>query len=175
MSQGALLAPREEILIISTQQGFWYTSDGYAFHWYPLIRIFVEIIQALFYHHLLGIGDWATSLSLFTFMRWRRKWQPLQCSCLENPRDRGAWWAAVSGVIQSWTWLKWLSSSIGCREVGEWGGWWFVFLTYMSLDHQEPYLDLMQMSCFISDTRFPEILDFALDVIMTEQNWSCLS
>ena len=45
----------------------------------------------------------------------------------------------------------------------------------MSLDHQEPYLDLMQMSCFISDTRLPEILDFALDVIMTEQNWSCLS
>ena len=28
---------------------------------------------------------------------------PLQCSCLENPRDRGAWWAAVYGVAQSWT------------------------------------------------------------------------
>ena len=36
---------------------------------------------------------------------------PLQCSCLENPRDRGAWWAAVYGVAQSRTWLKWLSSS----------------------------------------------------------------
>ena len=36
---------------------------------------------------------------------------PLQCSCLENPRDGGAWWAAVYGVTQSWTWLKWLSSS----------------------------------------------------------------
>ena len=36
---------------------------------------------------------------------------PLQCSCLENPRDGGAWWAAVYGVAQSWTWLKWLSSS----------------------------------------------------------------
>ena len=36
---------------------------------------------------------------------------PLQCSCLENPRDRGAWWAAVYGVAQSWTRLKWLSSS----------------------------------------------------------------
>ena len=87
--------------------------------------------------------DWATSLSLFTFMHWRRKWQrtplflpgesqgrgslvgcrlwgltesdtteqlhfsllctgegngnPLQCSCLENPRDGGAWWAAFLG------------------------------------------------------------------------------
>ena len=102
---------------------------------------------------------WATSLALFTFMHWRRKWQPtpvlspgtshgrrslvgcspwgckasdtterlhlhfslscigggngnpLQCSCLENPRDGGAWWAAVYGVSQSRTRLKWLSSS----------------------------------------------------------------
>ena len=36
---------------------------------------------------------------------------PLQCSCLENPWDGGAWWAAVYGVTQSRTWLKWLSSS----------------------------------------------------------------
>ena len=36
---------------------------------------------------------------------------PLQYSCLENPRDRGAWWAAVCGVAQSRTWLKRLSSS----------------------------------------------------------------
>ena len=36
---------------------------------------------------------------------------PLQCSCLKDPRDGGAWWAAVYGVAQSWTQLKWLSSS----------------------------------------------------------------
>ena len=36
---------------------------------------------------------------------------PLQCSCLENPRDGGAWWAAVYGVAQSRTRLTWLSSS----------------------------------------------------------------
>ena len=36
---------------------------------------------------------------------------PLQCSCLENPRDGGAWWAAVYGVTQSQTRLKWLSGS----------------------------------------------------------------
>ena len=36
---------------------------------------------------------------------------PLQCSCLQNPRDRGTWWAAVYGVTQSWTRLKQLSSS----------------------------------------------------------------
>ena len=34
---------------------------------------------------------------------------PLQCSCLENPRDGGAWWAAVSGAAQSQTQLKRLS------------------------------------------------------------------
>ena len=109
---------------------------------------------------LLRIGhDWVTLLSLFTFMHWRRKWQPtpvflpgesqgqrslvgchlwgpteldmteqlhfhfslsctgegngspLQCSCLENPRDRGAYWAALYGVAQSWTRLKRLISS----------------------------------------------------------------
>ena len=60
----------------------------------------------------LRVGhDWATSLSLFTFMHWRRKWQPIQCSCLENPRDGGAWSAAVYGVAQSRTRLKQLSSS----------------------------------------------------------------
>ena len=103
--------------------------------------------------------DWVTSLSLFTFMHWRRKWQLIpvflpgesqgwgslvgcrpwgrteldtterlhfhfslscigegngnsfQCSCLENPRDRGPWWASVYGVAQSRTRRTWLSSS----------------------------------------------------------------
>ena len=36
---------------------------------------------------------------------------PLQCSCLENSRDGGAWWAAIYGFAQSWTRLKRLSSS----------------------------------------------------------------
>ena len=70
--------------------------------------------------------DWATSLSLFTFMHWRRKWQPTPGSCLENPRDREAWWAAVYGVTQSQTRLKWLSImskthplSMGPKGLGE--------------------------------------------------------
>ena len=50
----------------------------------------------------LGVGhDSPTSLSLFTFIHWRRNGNPLQCSCLENPREGGAWWAAVYGVTQS--------------------------------------------------------------------------
>ena len=43
------------------------------------------------------------------FKHWNGN--PLQCSSLENPRDRGAWWAAIYGVTQSRTRLKWLSSS----------------------------------------------------------------
>ena len=50
---------------------------------------------------------------------------PLPCSYLENPRDGGAWWAAVYGVAQSRTWLKWLSSS--SLSVSQYSGlpWWF--------------------------------------------------
>ena len=43
---------------------------------------------------------------------------PLQCSCLENPRVGGAWWAAVYGVAQSRTLLKRLSSSSGIGRPG---------------------------------------------------------
>ena len=60
----------------------------------------------------LKVGhDWVTSLSLFTSCIGEGNGNPLQCSCLENPRD-WAWWAAVYGVAQSWTRLKQLSSRI---------------------------------------------------------------
>ena len=41
---------------------------------------------------------------------------PLQYSCLENPIDRGAWWATAHGVAQSWTWLNGLFP-LSCRRV----------------------------------------------------------
>ena len=44
-------------------------------------------------------------------MHWEGNGNPLQCSCLENPRDGGAWWAAIYGVAQSQIRLKRLSSS----------------------------------------------------------------
>ena len=69
----------------------------------------------------LRVGhDWATSLSLFTFMHWRRKWQPTPVFLPWESQGRGAWWAAVYGVTQSWTRLKWLSSS-SSREQKRWG------------------------------------------------------
>ena len=45
--------------------------------------------------------------------------KPLQCACLENPRDGGAWWAAVYGVSQSRTRLKCLSSSSSSHPLKE--------------------------------------------------------
>ena len=49
---------------------------------------------------------------------------PLQCSCLENPRDRGAWWAAIYGVAQSQIQLKQLSNSSNIE-----GGFFFYHCT----------------------------------------------
>ena len=61
-----------------------------------------------------------TRLSDFTFTfhlhALEKEMATLQRSCLENPRDGGAWWAAVYGVAQSRTRLKWLSSSSSSRK-----------------------------------------------------------
>ena len=43
--------------------------------------------------------------------------KPLQYSCLENPMDRGAWWATVHGVAKSHTWLKRLSMHVHCPSI----------------------------------------------------------
>ena len=63
----------------------------------------------------LRVGhDWVASLLLICISLsciGEENGSPLQCSCLENPRDRGAWWAALYGVTQSRTRLKRLSSS----------------------------------------------------------------
>ena len=79
---------------------------------------------------------------------------PLQCSCLESLRDGGAWWAAVYGVTQSQTQLKWLSSSnawekcdlgrfgdffkvtqhIKCKGPVKRQGSWFPFRTHTVID-----------------------------------------
>ena len=64
-----------------------------------------------------GVGhDWATSLSLFTFMHWRRKWQPTPLFFPGESQGQGSLWAAVYGVAQSRTRLKRLSSSSYSRR-----------------------------------------------------------
>ena len=69
----------------------------------PLDRWGSDMTERLHFHFSLScIGE--------------RNGSPLQCSCLENPRDGGAWWATIYGVAKSRTQLKWLSSRdlLGC-------------------------------------------------------------
>ena len=74
---------------------------------------------------------------------------PLQCSCLENPRDRGDWWAAVYGVAQSQTRLKWLSSSSSSSSSIRQENYLFRVL-FPSVEHLEPVIDtLFQCNCGI--------------------------
>ena len=55
----------------------------------------------------LRVGDkWVTSLSLFTFMHWRRKWQLTPVFLPGESQGWGTWWAAIYGVTQSWTRLR---------------------------------------------------------------------
>ena len=88
---------------------------------------------------------------------------PLQCSCLENPRVGGAWWAAVYGVTQSWTWLKWLSSSRSREDDG------VLFPRTATVEQEEvlvaltplapaPYNELFSLSCFSSSPCWPLLL-----------------
>ena len=67
--------------------------------------------------------NWETSLSLFTFMHWRRKWQPTPVFLPRESQARGSL-AAIYGVAQSRTRLKWLSSSsidyYGATITGKW-------------------------------------------------------
>ena len=77
--------------------------------------------------------DWATSLPLFTFMHWGRKWQPTPMFLPEQPQGRGTWWAAVYGVAQSRTWLKRLSSSSSLTQ---------------SSNHSDPFNMRLQMMDF---------------------------
>ena len=71
---------------------------------------------------------------------------PLQCSCLEDPRDRGAWWAAVYGVAQSWTRLTRLRSSSSRT--------WFSFI-YSVCPQNCPWFSQWRGSCVLWLTPSP--------------------
>ena len=69
---------------------------------YPSISLSLSL--SLFLTHTHTHTHTHTSLgALWYIVNTRMSSHPLQCSCLENPRDGGAWWAAVSGVAQNWT------------------------------------------------------------------------
>ena len=80
---------------------------------------------------------------------------PLQCSCLENPRDGGTWWDAVYGVAQSWTRLKRLSSSssiVYYRKcfIGAWKEFVFLFHRCSVFYKCQLYLLMVLLGSFIS-------------------------
>ena len=88
-------------------------SIGCIFSWqYPLIQknfLFLFVNCLLFLHIPKDYTPLVVHFSLSCIGEGNGN--PLQCSCLENPRDGGAWWAAIYGVPQSRTRLKRLSSS----------------------------------------------------------------
>ena len=81
---------------------------------------------------------------------------PLQCSCLEDPRDRGAWWAAVCGVAQSRTRLKWLSSSSSMIPVPFtllfWVQVYTPFLCFLSREDPLAFVGELVWWCWILST-----------------------
>ena len=86
----------------------------------------------------LRVGhDWVTSLSPFTFMHWRRKWQPTPVFLPGESRGGGAWWAAVYGVAQGRTWLKRLSSRSSSCTTGR-------FFTNWTTSPEKPW----NVDCF---------------------------
>ena len=65
------------------------------------------------------LSDWTTTTYYITYLSLEEgNGNPLQYSCLENPLDRGTWWATVHRVAKSQTWLKWLSTAQG-TEMGQ--------------------------------------------------------
>ena len=84
------------------------------------LRVYLKVGKSHRQRSLVGCSPWGLEDSDTTeqlHFHFSLSWtgegngNPLQCSCLENPRDWDAWWAAVYGVAQSRTWLKWHSSS----------------------------------------------------------------
>ena len=84
---------------------------------------------------------------------------PLQCSCLENPRDGGAWWAAVYGVTQSRTRLKRLSSSSSRLFSSIHREWPRMGFSIQTLLPSVAGLPLHKMHYFLQTLPLPPLLD----------------
>ena len=72
----------------------------YMCTWASLVAQGQKICPQCRKHRRLRFDPWVRKI------RWRRAWQPIQCFCLENPRDKRALWATVHRVAESRTGLK---------------------------------------------------------------------
>ena len=102
--------------------------------------------------------DWETSLSLSLSCIGEGNGTPLQCSCLENPRDGGAWWVAVYGVTQSRTRLKQLSSSSSTPKMLKWPH--FSLFVSFTVSFPELFLSITSviLTCAPANPNTPESL-----------------
>ena len=92
---------------------------------------------------------------------------PLQCSCLENPRDGGAWWAAIYGVTQSQTRLKRLSSSSSMDHLTS------KFVDqFISKAYQKVYNWSTSLVALISSSSFLQVLNWKFCLNSYSSSWS---
>ena len=78
--------------------------------------LWMEDPVGLLSHRRLCLTELDTTEATYhACMHWRKKFNPLQYSCLENARDRGAWLAAIYGVTQTQTRQQLSSNSSSCR------------------------------------------------------------
>ena len=101
---------------------------------------------------------------------------PLQYSCLENPRDGGAWWAAVHGVAQSWTRLKRLSSSSKVLELNvihQWRDCPMSFRIFLQLFSEISRELTTQKDLFLPSHLCPFYLDPKLNTAPSSSAISC--
>ena len=111
--------------------------------------------------------DWATSLS----RNGEGNGNPLQCSCLDNPRDSGAWWAAIYGVAESWTRLKRLSSNLNFTVFVILSTWsWLVHGKAIEFYTLTLYLENLISSLTKSRNFLLIIFEFSTKMVMSSVN-----
>ena len=116
---GSCLSSSTSHLLMQNSSAFFLNSESdWRRKWQPTLLLLSEKFHG--WRSLVGYSSWdrkesySTEQLLFHFSlscAEEGNGNPLQCSCLENPGDSRAWWAAICGVAQSWIRLKRLSSS----------------------------------------------------------------
>ena len=101
----------EEFTLIKKKCLHLFKCGKTTFHLSVKASVLIQIYYKIQPDILLQVKTWLIFCYRLRLYCGEGNGNPLQCSCLENPRDGGVWWAAVYGVSQSRTQLKWLSSS----------------------------------------------------------------